>query len=128
MENLIIKKCEKCNAVIKYIIPCNCDNCNITCCNQEMNTLEIQTDDNSNPHVPLLTKKDKTLYITMEHEMDEEHYISNIYIQRDNELIEYTFNPEDEIAFAFPYQGNLKVYALCNKHGLWEGKLKWKKK
>lgn len=124
MEQLIIKKCEKCNAVIKYIVECDCDNCSIKCCNQDMTTLEVNNGEITNPHVPLLVKKDKTLYITMEHTMEEEHYISNIFIQRDNELIEYTFKPEDEIAFAFPYQSNIKVYALCNKHGLWEGKLK----
>lgn len=123
MEELVIKKCNKCGAVIKYVYPCLCDNCNILCCGEEMECLVSQYEVN-NVHVPLLVKKDKSLYITMDHVMEEEHYISNVYILRDNEVIEYSFKPGDEIAFVFPYQSNIRVYALCNKHGLWEGRLK----
>ena len=88
-----------------------------------MKTLTPQYEDN-NSHVPNLVKKDRTLYITMDHVMEENHYIKNIFIIRENEVIEYNFTPEDEIAFAFPYREEIKVYALCNKHCLCEGKIK----
>lgn len=96
---------------------------NIICCGKEMTLLNPNYEEN-NLHVPNLVKKDRLLYITMDHVMEDDHYITNIYITRDNEVIEYNFKPEDEIAFAFPYSDDLKVYALCNKHGLWEGVIK----
>lgn len=123
MEELIIRRCNKCGAVIKYVCPCLCDDCGIMCCGEEMEVLKPQYEID-NVHVPLLVKKDKSLYVTMDHVMDEEHFISNIFILRNNEVIEYIFKPGEEIAFVFPYQSNIRVYALCNKHGLWEGRLK----
>ena len=101
IENLIIKKCEKCGSTIRVLNDSN----TISCCGEDMKTLTPQYEDN-NSHVPNLVKKDRTLYITMNH------------------VMEYNFTPEDEIAFAFPYSEEIKVYALCNKHGLWEGKIK----
>ena len=119
IENLIIKKCEKCGSTIRVLN----DSATISCCGEEMKTLIPQYEEN-NSHVPNLVKKDRTLYITMDHVMEENHYIKNIFIIRENEVIEYNFTPEDEIAFAFPFSEDIKVYALCNKHGLWEGKIK----
>lgn len=118
IEELIIKKCEKCGNTVRVLNNTN----TITCCGEEMKVLEPLYDEN-NVHVPNVIKKDRSLYITMDHVMEEEHYISKIYILRYNEVIEYNFTPEDEIAFAFPYSEEIKVYALCNKHGLWEGKI-----
>lgn len=119
IENLIIKKCEKCGSMIRVLNDSN----TLSCCGEEMKILIPQYEEN-NSHVPNLVKKDRTLYITMDHIMEENHYIKNIFITRDNEIIEYNFNPEDEIAFAFPFSEDIKVYALCNKDGLWEGKSK----
>lgn len=119
IDNLIIKKCLECGSTIRVLN--NGDN--IICCGKEMTLLNPNYEEN-NLHVPNLIKKDRLLYITMDHIMEEDHYITNIYITRDNEVIEYNFKPEDEIAFAFPYSDDLKVYALCNKHGLWEGVIK----
>lgn len=119
INNLIIKKCLECGSTIRVLN----DGDNISCCNKEMTLLNPNYEEN-NLHVPNLVKKDRLLYITMDHVMEEDHYITNIYIMRDNEVIEYNFKPEDEIAFAFPYSDDLKVYALCNKHGLWEGVIK----
>lgn len=119
IEELIIKKCEKCGNTVRVLNNTN----TITCCGEDMKVLEPLYEEN-NVHVPNAIKKDRSLYITMDHVMEEDHYISKIYILRYNEVIEYNFTPEDEIAFAFPYSEEMKVYALCNKHGLWEGKIK----
>lgn len=118
IEELIIKKCEKCGNTVRVLNNTN----TITCCGEEMKVLEPLYEEN-NVHVPNAIKKDRSLYITMDHVMEEDHYISKIYILRYNEVIEYNFTPEDEIAFVFPYSEEIKVYALCNKHGLWEGKI-----
>ena len=90
IENLIIKKCEKCGSTIRVLNDSN----TISCCGEDMKTLTPQYEDN-NSHVPNLVKKDRTLYITMDHVMEENHYIKNIFIIRENEVIEYKFNIEE---------------------------------
>ena len=75
IENLIIKKCEKCGSTIRVLNDSN----TISCCGEDMKTLTPQYEDN-NSHVPNLVKKDRTLYITMDHVMEENHYIKNIFI------------------------------------------------
>ena len=35
-KELVIKKCSKCNTLIEVIKDCNCDNCIIKCCGEEM--------------------------------------------------------------------------------------------
>lgn len=29
-------KCESCGAIVKEIVPCNCENCGIKCCGKQM--------------------------------------------------------------------------------------------
>ena len=37
MKNeLIIKKCQKCGALVEVINDCNCGDCRITCCGEPM--------------------------------------------------------------------------------------------
>ena len=73
IENLIIKKCEKCGSTIRVLNDSN----TISCCGEDMKTLTPQYEDN-NSHVPNLVKKDRTLYITMDHVMEENHYIKYV--------------------------------------------------
>ena len=40
MKNeLLIKKCASCGALVKVIEDCNCENCGIKCCGEEMKLL-----------------------------------------------------------------------------------------
>ena len=47
MRELIIKKCTKCNALVKVINDCTCDNCGINCCGKQMITLKANDTDAS---------------------------------------------------------------------------------
>lgn len=39
---MIIKKCLKCGALVEVLDDCNCANCGIKCCNQQMEIMEPQ--------------------------------------------------------------------------------------
>ena len=36
MKELILKKCMKCNALVKVLEDCSCDDCGIICCGEPM--------------------------------------------------------------------------------------------
>mgnify|MGYP006338318157 CR=1 FL=1 len=38
-NNLIIKKCMSCGAIVKVLKDCTCNNCGIKCCGEEMQIL-----------------------------------------------------------------------------------------
>ena len=56
MKNeLIIKKCQKCGALIEVINDCNCKDCRITCCEKPMIKLISNSVDASfEKHIQLL--------------------------------------------------------------------------
>jgi superoxide reductase len=57
------------------------------------------------------------------HPMEEDHYISQIELFKDNEPIEKKeLKPGDKPQAEFENVplGNLKAQSLCNLHGLWE--------
>lgn len=37
-----VLKCKSCGAMVKEIVPCNCPNCGIKCCGEQMEEIEIE--------------------------------------------------------------------------------------
>lgn len=72
-------------------------------------------------HMPItkIDEEDKKLHVTVNHEMDEEHYIEWICIE-DGDVQKFTyFTPGDKIDVTCCHASGVKVYAYCSKHGLW---------
>ena len=118
---LVIKKCFKCGAQIKVIKDCTCDDCGIMCCGEKMRELKANSVDASfEKHKPTYEKIDCSLTVTVNHVMEEDHYIEWICLLTDNRE-EYIYFKPGEIAkhtFDGVYRG--KIYSYCNKHGLWK--------
>lgn len=122
MKNLVIKKCLKCGALVKVFKDCTCENCGIRCCGEQMVELIPNSEDAATEkHVPVCEVKDGKIYATVNHVMDEDHFIEWISIVTPNkECITY-FKPGEEIKAHCKYVENeTTVYAYCNKHGLWK--------
>lgn len=119
-KELIIKKCKKCGAIVKVINDCNCDNCGIKCCNETMEKIVPNSVDASfEKHVPIVEINGDKIKVTVNHVMENEHYIEWICIVADGkECIKY-FKPGEVAKAEFKYVAGLKVYAYCNKHELW---------
>ena len=51
--NIKFKKCQNCNAIVKIIENCNCENCGIKCCGLEMLDMPGNSKDFSfEKHIP----------------------------------------------------------------------------
>ena len=121
MKNeLIIKKCKTCGAMVKVLKDCTCENCGIKCCGEEMeilvpNSVEAAVE----KHVPTYEKVEDEIFVKVNHVMEKEHYIEWVALVKDNK--EYTVNlyPEQNAECKFKYIPGSTIYAYCNKHGLW---------
>ena len=122
MKNeLIIKKCKSCGALVKVFNDCICDNCGIKCCGEEMDLLvSNSTDASVEKHVPVYIKVEDEIFVKLNHPMDKEHFIEWVTLVKEN--TEYTVNlyPEQNAECRFKYIPGSTIYAYCNKHGLWK--------
>lgn len=123
-NELIIKKCNSCGAMVKVIEDCNCDNCGIKCCGEEMQIiLPNSVDAAVEKHVPTYEVVDDEIVVKVNHVMEKEHYIEWISLVKENKEYTVKLNPEQNAEARFPYLKGAKLYAYCNKHGLWKAEV-----
>ena len=124
-KELIIKRCEKCGATVKVINDCNCNGCGIVCCDEPMKELVPNSVDAAvEKHVPNYTVDGDKIIVTVNHVMEDEHYIEWIAMcSKEQECTKY-LKPGDEATVTFKYVPGSTIYAYCNKHGLWKNDVK----
>ena len=122
MKNeLIIKKCKSCGAIVKVIEDCNCKECGIVCCGEPMEKLVPNSVDAAvEKHVPTYEKVEDELLVKVNHVMEKEHYIEWISLVKENKEITVKLYPEQVAEVRVPYIKGATLYAYCNKHGLWK--------
>lgn len=118
MRELIIKKCNKCNNMIKIFDECKGT---IKCCDEEMRTVKANDSDGAKEkHVPIYEIKDGIIYVEVNHVMEGDHYIEWIMAVTDScEEIKY-LKPGMEAKVEFKYKEGMTLYEYCNKHSLWK--------
>ena len=120
MKELVIKKCLKCGAIVKVINDCKCPDCGIRCCDEPMKEMKANSTDGSREkHIPTYTIENDKLIVTVNHVMDDDHYIEWICLLTDNIEKYYYFNPGEEAKIIIDNIPHGKIYSYCNKHGLW---------
>ena len=121
MKNeLLIKRCEKCGAMVKVLEDCTCDNYGIRCCGENMEVvIANSTDANPEKHIPTYEIIDDEIVVTVNHGMEKEHFIEWISLVKENIEVTVKLYPEQEVIARFPYMRGATIYAYCNKHGLW---------
>lgn len=122
MKNeLVIKKCEKCGAVVKVFDDCTCENCGIKCCGDNMKVLiPNMSDASKEKHIPTYEKVEDEIFVKLNHSMEKEHYIEWIALVKDNKEYIVNLYPEENAECRFKYMPGSTIYAYCNKHGLWK--------
>ena len=118
-------KCGVCGNVVSVV---EAHEGELVCCGQPMNLLEEKTQDEGlEKHVPVIEKIEGGVKVkvgSVEHPMEEAHYIELIQLVKDgNAVIGKRLNPEDkpEVEFCCLVETEgLKARALCNIHGLWK--------
>lgn len=117
---LIIKKCLNCGAMVEVLKDCTCENCGIKCCGEQMQTMKPNSVDASfEKHLPVVHVKFDIVEVEVPHVMEDDHYIEWIAMVSDDKVCKKYFNPGEVAKTTFEYIEGSKVYAYCNKHGLW---------
>lgn len=120
-NELIIRKCKSCGAMVKVINDCMCGDCGIKCCGDKMDILvPNSTDASVEKHVPVYERIEDEIFVKVNHPMEKEHFIEWITLVKEN--VEYTVKmyPEQNAECRFKYIPGSTIYAYCNKHGLWK--------
>lgn len=122
MKNeLKIKRCEKCGAVVKVFSDCKCEDCKIICCEEEMKVVvPNSTDAAVEKHVPTYQRVEDEILVKVNHVMEKEHYIEWISLVKENKEFTVRLYPEQAAEVRLPYIKGATIYAYCNKHGLWK--------
>ena len=71
-------------------------------------------------HVPQYEFTDDGVLISVNHVMDDDHYIEWISVVYNNKEVITYLNPGSEALVHCKYMSGSKIYVYCNKHGLWE--------
>lgn len=121
MKDFIIRKCLKCGAIVKVIEDCTCEDCGIKCCGETMERLVPNSVDAAiEKHVPTYEIKDGKIFITVNHVMEDEHFIEWVAFDFGDKQVTKFFKPGEEATTHCKYVPGSVIYAYCNKHGLWK--------
>lgn len=119
-KELTIKRCKNCGAIIKVLEDCNCKSCGIKCCGESMEVLVPNSVDASvEKHMPTFEIEENKIIVKVNHVMEDEHYIEWISMVSDEKECTKYFKPGEVAETKFKYIPGSKLYAYCNKHGLW---------
>ncbi len=125
MEELILKKCGKCGALVHALKTCECPDCGLICCGEKMQELKANSVDAAfEKHVPTYEINGDTLVVRVNHVMESEHYIEWICLKtKDTEEFRY-LTPKSEAIAEFKNVKEGILYSYCNLHGLWKQEIK----
>ncbi len=70
-------------------------------------------------HVPQYKIEGDKVVVSVNHVMDDDHYIEWIMAEYSNSDTTRYFKPGETATFEVMYVPGMKLYAYCNKHGLW---------
>ncbi|MCT4604939.1 MAG: helix-turn-helix domain-containing protein [Marinisporobacter sp.] len=109
---------------IKFYVCSNCGDIiystgrpDISCCGRKLVPLAYKEHDKE--HKITIDEIENDYYITIDHEMTKNHYISFVaYVSFDQVLLVKLY-PEQNAEVRIPKQKKGKIYVYCSKHGLW---------
>ncbi len=117
MQELKLKKCLKCHRIVKIIN----GSCPIMCCKEEMvDVIANSVDAAFEKHIPQYEVIDGEMHISVNHVMEDDHYIEWILVKYAGGSIEKYYQPGDEPTLVAPYEKGATIYSYCNKHELWQ--------
>ena len=106
--------------MVEVINDCNCSECGITCCGESMVKLISNSVDASfEKHIPTFEHRGDEILVKVNHVMEKEHFIEWIALIDDKSICKVRLLPEQNAECKFKYIKGSKLYAYCNKHGLW---------
>ena len=122
MERLNVYKCALCGNIVELK---HAGGGPLTCCGQAMDLLaETTTDAAVEKHVPVVEKIDGGYVVkvgSVDHPMEEKHYIQWIELIADGVCYTHYLSPGDPPVATFKLEAdNVTARAYCNLHGNWK--------
>lgn len=119
-----IYKCNICGNIIQVL---HVGAGELVCCGQPMELqIEKTEDQGAEKHVPVIEKTAKGIKVkigSIDHPMEQDHYIEWIEIIVNNNAGKHFLKPGDKPETEFPFKHeNIQIRAYCNIHGLWQSK------
>jgi superoxide reductase len=121
-KRLQVYKCEVCGNMVEVI---HDGPGQLVCCNQPM-TLQVENtvDAAKEKHVPVIEKTAQGIVVkvgSVEHPMQDSHYIEWIQLLADDKAYRQFLNPGEKPEATFKVEGkDLSAREYCNLHGLWK--------
>lgn len=117
-----IYKCEVCGNIVEVL---NVGGGTLVCCGKPMILLlEKEKDLGMEKHVPVIENigenKIKVKIGSIEHPMEEKHYIQWIEVIANGKTYKEFLKPGMKPEAEFCVSGNIQARAYCNIHGLWK--------
>lgn len=125
-----MKKFLKCNHCGNMVVMVEDRGVPMMCCGEAMAELVPNTTDAANEkHVPEVVVEGNILKATVgsvEHPMEEAHYIQWIMVETENGGLRRILNPGEKpyAEFCLHNDKAVAVYEYCNLHGLWKAEVK----
>ncbi|MGD2086213.1 MAG: desulfoferrodoxin [Candidatus Aminicenantes bacterium] len=121
-KKLQVFKCEVCGHIVEVI---HDGAGQLVCCNQPMVLQEENTVDAAQEkHVPVIEKTAEGIVVkvgSVEHPMQDSHFIEWIQLLTDGKSYRQFLNPGDKPVATFKVEGkDLSAREYCNLHGLWK--------
>ena len=119
---LEIYKCEICGNIVEVL---QGDKGALSCCGQAMKQMvENTVDAAKEKHVPVVEKTDDGVMVkvgSVQHPMEEKHYIQWVEIVAGNKAYRQFLNPGEAPEAAFSVDAeHVTAREYCNLHGLWK--------
>lgn len=117
-----IYKCEICGNVVAMVTEGQGE---LVCCKQPMSLLPEKTrDEGLEKHVPVIEKTESGIRVSVgsvEHPMEESHYIQWIEVVSNGKTYRKFLKPGDKPEAEFCLDSdNVQARELCSLHGLWK--------
>lgn len=119
---LEIYKCEVCGNIVEVVHGGDGD---LVCCGQPMKLFKENTVDAAKEkHVPVIEKTDDGFLVkvgSVEHPMEEKHYIEWVELVVDGKAYRQFLNPGEKPQATFCIKAqSVTAREYCNVHGLWK--------
>ena len=123
-EQKQIYKCEICGNIVEIL---HNGVGELVCCAQPMNLqIEKEIEEGNEKHVPVIEQNEKGILVkvgSVEHPMEEKHYIEWIEVQVNGKEFKKFLKAGEKPEMRLCAQaGDAKARAYCNVHGLWKSK------
>ncbi|WP_025027805.1 helix-turn-helix domain-containing protein [Caldalkalibacillus mannanilyticus] len=112
MRQIKFYVCNSCNNVVT-----STSEAEISCCGRKLDSLVVKPEDDA--HNITVTDMDNEYYVTIDHPMNKNHYISFVAFVGFDKVLLTKLYPEQNAELFIPKMHRGKLYAYCSQHGLW---------